>query len=647
MEDMNEISLYTRETIRALNLSLSSPKEEARKEELENFRMDSAIKSLEILKTENVGIIADTGTGKTVIGFIDILVHKIENKNNRALFLVPRRSLAYQHEKLFHKVEKEGTTQTAVFIGGVKKRRWHDKEKSIIFATPQMFMNDFYRGIADIEYFDDIVIDEFHHSQGNYDYVKITKLAKQYNKKIIGLTASPGDREEKIEKLKKSSNISKLIRVEVKTPKKLQDVVFAELDEILISIEQRFFKLFSAVEKRLEQNGIFLARKKEDLGQYLLDGTLSILEKTLQYQLLKETELKTIEKTIDTMPKFETRKWKALMWDVVYRKLKHAYAVCISESYVTFLTYVEKIKNDKTKASQKILASPVFQEIISLAEKHKDEHPKILALIKNARHLYRFKMRAIIFVGEKVTGEYIKEIMNKKIPISEVAFGGQKNMKKQLEAIEKLKNEELMFLISTSAIEEGLNVPEVDAVVHYSMPMMGISRIQRNGRTGRIQTGNVVFIELNHPLDKALFWITFRGEKNMADILKKMETVETTENHEENISESGITPDGKLSLDKNLSGSEVTLGGKVIINKSVSKRKTKRCPETLDMFQEKETLHLVIPISEEVENLSVTIETNCSQQFEKPEEVFAEDVKKKKWSLLSRICSFFKKLFGL
>lgn len=658
MEDRNETALYTREKIQALNLSLSSPKEEARKEELENFRIDSAIKSLNILKTENVGIIADTGTGKTPISFIDILMHKTENENHRVLFLVPRRSLAYQHEKLFHKVEKDGLTQTAVFIGGIKlkDRKWYDKRKKIIFATPQMFMNDIKRGVADIEFFDDIVMDEFHHSQGNYDYVRIAELAEQYHKKIIGLSASPGNTEEKIEKLKKSSKIPNFIRVEVPTPKKLEDVVFAEPNEALLSVEQRFFKLFSAVEKRLEQNGIFLARKREDLGQYLLDGKLSILEKTLHYETIREKELKMIGKSIDTMPQYEPKKWKALMWYAVYRKLKYAYAVCITESYTTFLTYVEKIKNDGTKASQKILASSVFQEIISLVEKHKDEHPKILALIKNARHLYRLKMKTIIFIGEKVTGEYIKEIMNKKVPISEVVFGGQKNAKKQLETIERLKDGELTFLISTSVIEEGLHVPEVDAVVHYSMPMTERSRIQRNGRTARVKTGNVVFITLNHPLDRALYWATFRGEREMVNILKKMETTEAVERHEENISESGITLNGKLSLDKNLSESKAASNGKVIINKSVSKRKTKKCSETLDMFQEEKT-SLVIPTNEEVKNLLVAneevknlpivIETNYSQQPEKPEEVFIKNTKSKKMSLFSIICSFFKKLFGL
>jgi len=523
MEERNEDSLYTREKVRLLNLSLSSPKEEARKEELENFRIDSAIKSLNILKTENVAIIADTGTGKTVIGFINILMHKSENENHRTLFLVPRRSLAHQHEKLFHEVEKNGTTKTAVLIGGIKNRSWRDKEKSIIFATPQMFMNDVRRGIADIKYFDDVVIDEFHRTRGKYKYVDITKLAEKFNKRVLGLSASPGGTEEKIDSLKKNSGISKLVRTKVKTPKRLEDIVFAELDETLIDIEQKFFVLFSAIEKKLKENGVVLKTEKNKSDQYLLGNVLSILGKTQQYKPITEKELKIIEGSINAIPKFERNKWEAVVWYAVYRKLKHAHTVCLTESYFTFLIYVEKLKKDNTKASKRIINSPTFQKIISLAEKHRDEHPKILALIKNARHLYRFKMKTIIFIGEKITGEYIKGIMNKKIPISEVVFGGQKNTKKQFEAIEKLKNGELMFLISTSVIEEGLNVPEVNTIVHYSMPINEIARIQRSGRTARTDTGNVIFIVLNHAIDRALYWTTLRGEKNMINLLEKME----------------------------------------------------------------------------------------------------------------------------
>ncbi|TSD03001.1 MAG: fanconi anemia group M protein [Parcubacteria group bacterium Athens0714_16] len=663
MENKDNNSLNVREKIDMLSLSLSSPKERNRKKELENFRIDSAVKSLEVLKTENVGIIADTGTGKTPISFINILVRKIENKNYRVLFLVPRRSLAYQHEKLFHKVEWDGSTQTAIFIGGVKikDRKWYDKRKQIIFATPQMFMNDVRRGIADIEFFDDIVMDEFHHAQGNYDYVKIAELAEQYHKKIIGLSASPGDTEEKINKLKKSSHISNFIRVDVSTPKKIENVVFAEPDEILISIEQHFFKLFSAVEKRLEQNGIFLKRRREDLGQYLLNGTLSVLEKTLQYTTLKEKELKVIGKSIDIISDYEPRKWKALMWHAVYRKLKHAYTVCLMESYVTFLVYVEKLKKDETKASEKILASKVFQDIVSLAEKHKNEPPKILALIKNARHLYRLKMKTIIFIGEKVTGEYIKEIMNKKIPISDVIFGGQK-IQRQFETIEKLKNEELMFLISTSVIDEGIDVSEVDAVVNYSIPTTTISRIQRGGRTARIETGNVIFILLNHVIDRALYWMTFRGEQNMKNLLKKME------NCEESISQSAVTPDGKLLLGKDIFKNGIVSNEKLLTKRKIYPVKScetgilpkaklfnraRRCPGTLDLFQEKEISKPVISVKEEIkENIAeilvveeiksflTTPETNCS--------LHTKNVKKKNtFSFLLFVWYFLQKIFRL
>ena len=67
-----------------------------------------------------------------------------------------------------------------------------------------MFMNDVKRGIADIEFFDDIVMDEFHHSRGNYDYVKVAELAEQYHKKLLDFLLLLGTQK------KKSTNLKKL-----------------------------------------------------------------------------------------------------------------------------------------------------------------------------------------------------------------------------------------------------------------------------------------------------------------------------------------------------------------------------------------------------------------------------------------------------
>ena len=67
--------------------------------------------------------------------------------------------------------------------------------------------------------------------------------------------------------------------------------------------------------------------------------------------------------------------------------------------------------------------------------------------------------------------------------------------------------------------------------------------------------------------------MTFRGEQNMKNLLKKLENIEETE---ENISESEVTQDGKLLLGKNVSESEVTSNGKPLVSKSVSRKRTKK-----------------------------------------------------------------------
>jgi|GEM_PF-654770 len=495
--------------------------------EKEKFWRDSAEKLIGSLERgENTGIIAETTSGKTIISLIAAAAY-IETKGYRVLFLVPSRGLAYQHETLLKNIGSELQISTKVLIGGIKGRMWNDPSISIIFATPQMFMRDCKRGTANIENFNIVVLDEFHKTVGKYDYVKIAKNAEESGVKIIGLSAFPGAKEEKITKLKKSAHITKLLRAKRETPKKIEEVAIAEMDETLRCIEEKFIKLFRAVEKEIISLGFSLRTKPREKQFSLSLGKIITLP---AYQVLLENELDFLFSKIENAPQNSKEKWKCMTLYAIYRKLKHAYKVCLTESYHTFIMYVEGLEKDDSKAAKRILKSPVFKEILFLANRERENHPKVSELLKIARLLHKSGTRGVIFVAEKTTGEYLKSLFNKKEQLTEVVFGGNgKSEKKLAEAIEKLKRKKLFFLIATSVIEEGLNVPEIGVVVHYSMPITEISRIQRSGRTARTTTGNVVFIMLNHQIDKSRYWKTFWGEKRMKEIMEEMEEKETRE----------------------------------------------------------------------------------------------------------------------
>ena len=76
-------------------------------------------------------------------------------------------------------------------------------------------------------------------------------------------------------------------------------------------------------------------------------------------------------------------------------------------------------------------------------------------------------------------------------------------------------------MVSTTVTEEGTNIPEVDYIIQYSMPMTEISRVQRAGRTGRLHTGSVYFIFLEHRIDLSKYWKTFVKQEKMKAIIEE------------------------------------------------------------------------------------------------------------------------------
>jgi len=64
--------------------------------------------------------------------------------------------------------------------------------------------------------------------------------------------------------------------------------------------------------------------------------------------------------------------------------------------------------------------------------------------------------------------------------------------KEQQEAVAKLKSGLTNVLVATCIAEEGLDVGEVDLIIHFDVVGSSTRSVQRNGRTGRKRPGRVV-----------------------------------------------------------------------------------------------------------------------------------------------------------
>lgn len=136
--------------------------------ELNNSRIEGADKAL---------VVAATGVGKTYLAAFD-------SKNyHKVLFVAHREEILYQAEASFNRVR--GNIKTGFFAGGKK-----DEDAEVLFATVQtlgqeQYLNEKY---FDRDYFDYIIIDEFHHAvAGNYQNI-INYFKPKF---LLGLTATP------------------------------------------------------------------------------------------------------------------------------------------------------------------------------------------------------------------------------------------------------------------------------------------------------------------------------------------------------------------------------------------------------------------------------------------------------------------------
>lgn len=461
--------------------------------------------ALEVLRLlsegKNVGVIADTGAGKTIIAHFVATA-----RYSRTLFLVPERILGSQHERLLQSMsEKIYSTQTIIGSTPHKKRSW-DPTAQFIFTTPQTFVADFNRWKFNPD-FDFVIFDELHHGTGEYDYTKIAVLCKALKIPLIGLSASSGKNFEEIDGIAKSMGFDTFCLVPNPNNEKKRFVCpkIIPMDESLKQIESHLSVAIGHVVQKLCEEGLYPARGK----------SMFILER----------DLEAIEKRLDAMIP-SRKKYSGLFFVGAYRKFYTILKFALTESYDTALMYWNnKLGNDETKSGMFVRQSPHSNAAISIMQTiDRTSHPKIKQLLYLTGSGYAPWVRGIVFVNNRDTGTILTNLLNSLGRKTELIVG-RMSVKRQQHHLNQLAKGDIRFIVSTSAIEEGVSVPEIGCVIQYSMPLNEKPRIQRSGRTARVNYGCVDYITLDHPMDKVPFFTSARGEKTMKEISKNYESI--------------------------------------------------------------------------------------------------------------------------
>lgn len=458
------------------------------------FWEEGALTIAELLSSgQNVGMQLGTGGGKTIIAFLAVAAC-----GYRALFLTPQKALAHQHGDLLTLLRSRLPHRIITGETAKKRRIWNDPTDRFICATPETFLSDLKNERVDPNDFTLIIFDEFHRASGDYVYVAIADIFFRSGVRVLGLSASPAETEERIDVVKANCHLDTIVTLKGKAPFVQYDLVWVKCSESMDRAETfGFLPIFELLRNELKAFGLHLSEVST-------------------FMAAKERE--QLKKQIEALPR--TRGWYRLVSTFAsYEKLLFAHRVYMTESYAAFLDYVEKLRSDETPAARRLLVFTEFRRLIKTAEVERGNHPKIERLIRMLRAYKNGHRIAIVFFGNKSTAMYARERLHDEGVTAATVFGGpQKSVRKIHETIQRLRERKTRVLLATSVVEEGLSLPEVHMIVNYSLPQTAVARLQRAGRTGRMRPGLVVSLVLDHQLDRLTYFTVHRRLKHMESI---------------------------------------------------------------------------------------------------------------------------------
>ncbi len=485
---------------------------------------------VDVAKDYNTLVVLPTGIGKTLIALM-LSVERIKKfPGKKILILAPTRPLVEQHLESFKKNLPELFAEIDIFTGSIDAQKrmkiWRNAE--IIFSTPQCIANDVRKGLYNLSEVSLLVIDEAHRCLKNYDYTFVanTYKSQSLNQRILGLTASPGSEKERVQQICKNLDIEKLeVRNRDSEDVKpyLQEL---NIEKHEVPFPEEFIEL-RVLLKRIYDSKIEQLRNRN----LLFEPANKITLLKLQNRLASQT----------TPGNFNAMIGMSLCAQAI--KISHAMELLETQTLSGLNEYLKGLEKQaeekKSKGVQTLVNSQEFKATrLSLNKllENKVEHPKVeeLKTLIESEFNRDIKTKIIVFTQYRETANTIVNKLNELEKIKAKTFVGQAkkqslsggnsglSQKEQKEVIEQFKMGEINVLCATSIGEEGLDIPEVNAVYFYEPIPSEIRRIQRAGRTARLSKGKLAILITKGTRDEAHHYAAIAREKKMKKTIESV-----------------------------------------------------------------------------------------------------------------------------
>ncbi len=466
-----------------------------------------------VFSGKNTLVVLPTGLGKTLISVFAIA--KCLYGHKKALILAPTKPLSEQHYVTLSKMLKVESGWIRLLTGRVaaKERMREEDDARIIVATPQTIANDIKAGRLSMWDFGLCVFDECHRAMGKYAYTFVADECKEHGVQIMGMTASPGSKKRNIETLVAILGIESIeirSRFDPDVAKyvlgKSNEVVYVDKGPVVSRISSLLAPIIS--EHLAKLNGMGLCPFKN-------------------FETMPKGRLIEIGRIISGL-KAENYKFAALQHYVYILDLLHAYDMANVEGLYPFVSYMNSLemREKKSRVVQSILSNQSVKLAVEAARAalaSGEEHPKMRRTVEVIRDKFP-NSSVIVFAQYRSTTQKLAEMLNSS-GISAMQFVGKKEgvtIADQQRVIADFRAGKFRVLVATSIAEEGLDIPGVDAVVFYEPVPSEIRTIQRMGRAGRMNFGNVVIMVARGTKDERYLLVSKSREGKMHDIVSQI-----------------------------------------------------------------------------------------------------------------------------
>ena len=509
-------------------------------------------------------VVIPTSLGKTIVALLVSLDILLNWKKSKVLVLAPTRPLVFQHFQLFKKntfLLDQCIALTGKIGPEIRKTIWKSSSFRVYFATPELVKNDIRDGTLNKDEFYLIIFDEAQRAVKDYSYTSISRHF--YNNSdhgkhplILGLSASPGAKEEKIKEICSNLFIEQIIAKSERDDDVLPYIFDTNIEHYSIEMND-YQKDLSALLNSLINDKIlwlinnqFIRKRKVEsvyrkdllsLGDYIKS---KLDPKNMNFFLLRALKVQSLSlillycrDLVESQGSFALKKFLDNAKDNFESK---TYQELFLDSRVKEI--IEKLRDHNNEPPPKLIkVLSVVSQFLDLKEDIKtswsSSRDTDTFITKQGNLNYKdckdklvptnYQKKILIFSQYRDTLEEITNFLNYNcIPCR--GFYGQSNKNgqrglsqdKQLSILGDFKMGKFPVLVATSVAEEGLNIPNVDLVLFYEPVPSEIRFIQRKGRTGRFSNGKVVILISKNSIDTKYLEISKRKVNRMKSSLQ-------------------------------------------------------------------------------------------------------------------------------